>query len=793
MNPIDLFRVSLVLACATPVALDAATYHVWPGGDNTDGRSRVTAFHTLQQAADVAGPGDTVLIGAGTYTNATDVPSALHPDKKPESEVLWITRGGTADAWLEFAAHPGEKPLIKFNGWGGIKIAGSAAYVAIRGLTVEGNNDHVTLIEARTQETTRKAEARFSGNGIEIDGRRSGAAKPHHIRIVGNTIRKCGGGGIAVIQADYLTIEDNIVHACAWYSPFANSAISLYQNWNYDDSPGYRNVIARNRCYDNRSLVLWLYASTPKLSDGNGIIVDDSRNTQNNSTLGRYRGRTLVANNLVFNNGGSGMHAYESDHVDFVNNTAWHNGHVVGYPEISAGDSSDVRILRNIMSARPGGRCNSNHNNTDVIYDYNIYHGGTTAVRGPHDLVAEPQFVAPHTVLELADFRLQPTSPARDSGGAVDVVPAGNTDLLGQPRVQGRAIDRGAIELAPANAATLRPKAGELVPVQPGASPAARSLLNYLAALPGRDAKRLLSGQFTGHGDEIVHDGPGGQWARYVEALHAQTGKYPAIVSLDYEYAAIYTLAQLQAANAKLKEHWRAGGLVSINYTARNPFTGGSTRDMNLAGRRLEHLADPSQPEYGPWHARLDIIAEALRDLQDAGVVVLWRPMQENNGTWFWYSDDGYNAVYRDMFRYFERKGLRNLLWVWSVAEFARHGVLWPRYPGNDYVDIVGDNPYNRDVSMDACYEALLSTGKLIAMTENGWPIDGADGDNDNRRIVAAVRTRYPEVVWQMNWHDWRGRNRHALVSNRHAREYFEDPWVIARGEIDWRRDEKRP
>ena len=30
-------------------------------------------------------------------------------------------------------------------------------------------------------------------------------------------------------------------------------------------------------------------------------------------------------------------------------------------------------------------------------------------------------------------------------------------------------------------------------------------------------------------------------------------------------------------------------------------------------------------------------IADALLELQKAGVVVLWRPMQEMNGNWFWW------------------------------------------------------------------------------------------------------------------------------------------------------------
>lgn len=328
------------------------------------------------------------------------------------------------------------------------------------------------------------------------------------------------------------------------------------------------------------------------------------------------------------------------------------------------------------------------------------------------------------------------------------------------------------------------------VPVCADANENVKKLLNWVGNLPTRTENRVLSGQFVGHGNEIVADGPGGQWEKYVESLYKVTGKYPAMVSVDYEYANIYSIDELKQANKKLIEHWKAGGLVSINYTARNPFTGGSTRDKNFNGKTLKDLVDPSTQEYVVWHKRLDVIAEALQDLRDAGVVVFWRPMQEMNGTWFWYSTDDYRLVYIDMFEYFKKKGLNNLIWVWSLSEFWTNGVLWARYPGSEYVDIVGNNPYNNEFHMDACYETLANDSrtkdKIFAVTENGWQIDAAFGKNDNRKIIEMIRKNFPNTVWHMNWHDWGDNNKHSIVNNLYAKEFMDDPWIISRDEVDW-------
>jgi hypothetical protein len=418
--------VLLTLAAWCVSTVSADTYYVKPSGnDGNSGNDTVHALGTIRKAADLAGPGDTIFVMNGTYANAG------------AGSIVNLSKSGTLGAWIVFIAYPGHHPILSFNGWGA--IAGkSVSYIEINGLEIYGNRDNITLEYAKSH----GGSGESSGDGISFDGRNE-TQKPHHIRILNCTVAKCCGGGISFIQCDYVTIDNNRVYGNAWYSQWANSGISTYQNWRCDESIEYKMFVTRNVCYDNRSLVNWV--ATSALSDGNGIIIDDSKNSQNNSTLGAYTGRTLVANNISFNNGGSGIHAFSSEHVDIVNNTTYCNGQVVGYANCFAGSSADCRILNNIIYASAGKKTNDNWENVNVTYDYNIYFGGLAAVNaGTHEIVADPQFVNQSIDPSVADFRVYASSRGIDSGTTFPAVPA---DIEGTRRPQGSGYDIGAFEL----------------------------------------------------------------------------------------------------------------------------------------------------------------------------------------------------------------------------------------------------------------------------------------------------------------------------------------------------------
>jgi hypothetical protein len=201
-------------------AAAATVYYVsGNGSDSNNGKSASSPFRTLQKAANLTTPGDTVYIMNGTYTNPV-----------PESDILYIDRSGAPGAYIRYKAYPGHKPVLQASkNWLGVKVDG-AAYIIIEGLTVIGNNRNVTEAQAKTQikgDTGRdgvpneEAKPEYSGNGIGIYYKYENFAQPsHHVIVRGNTVKDFGGGGIETYGADFVTIEDNVVQANGWYTVY---------------------------------------------------------------------------------------------------------------------------------------------------------------------------------------------------------------------------------------------------------------------------------------------------------------------------------------------------------------------------------------------------------------------------------------------------------------------------------------------------------------------------------------------------------------------------------------------
>lgn len=326
--------------------------------------------------------------------------------------------------------------------------------------------------------------------------------------------------------------------------------------------------------------------------------------------------------------------------------------------------------------------------------------------------------------------------------------------------------------------------------VNPNANIEVNKILQYLAGLPLKSEKKLISGQNCCHGNEIVRC-----YGAYVEKLHEKTGFWPGMIGVDYEYTNRFTPEQLSECNKYLIDYWEKGGLITINWAPHNPWTDKGTRDLSEV--RMEELYTEGSPIYHKWHKELDRIALGLEELQKAGVVVLWRPMQEMNGNWFWWGSnsdpdnpDHYRKVYRDMFNYFTyEKKLNNLIWVYSVAVYCgRESMKEPSYyyPGEAYVDIVGTNVYESEGFSICDYEAIKAIEKPVALTECGPDHSKMDGTFDNTLMLKAIKDHAQDIIYWTTWHDWPD-HYVSLVSNRKAKKLLEDPLVITRDEIDWK------
>ena len=119
----------------------------------------------------------------------------------------------------------------------------------------------------------------------------------------------------------------------------------------------------------------------------------------------------------------------------------------------------------------------------------------------------------------------------------------------------------------------------------------------------------------------------------------------------------------------------------------------------------------------------MDAIAIQLLRLQAANIPILWRPLHEAEGGWFWwgaYGPESAKTLYRIMFdRYTNVHGLRNLIWVWNSVN-----PNW--YPGDDVVDILGFDSYppvGDHGPVATQYSELISLGqdkKMVTLPEVG-------------------------------------------------------------------------
>ena len=132
----------------------------------------------------------------------------------------------------------------------------------------------------------------------------------------------------------------------------------------------------------------------------------------------------------------------------------------------------------------------------------------------------------------------------------------------------------------------------------------------------------------------------------------------------------------------------------------------------------------------GTWEnevvkADLAELAGYLKLLQDENIPVLFRPLHEASGGWFWWgagSAADYKALWKYVFDYMGQAGVHNLIWVWTSCLGDED---W--YPGDEYVDIIAYDWYPQSAAVyhtsgkDA-WDILLSISnkKMLALGECG-------------------------------------------------------------------------
>lgn len=307
-------------------------------------------------------------------------------------------------------------------------------------------------------------------------------------------------------------------------------------------------------------------------------------------------------------------------------------------------------------------------------------------------------------------------------------------------------------------------------------SDSAQKLLDYIKSVQRQD--KTIAGQMD------LTWNPATDMAGRV---YKDTGKYPALMGYDFMNYTQSSNNTNQTAEAiawaegtyKYDEKYsgRKGGIVTFCWHWRNPLSPdkktGSQDNFYSEGTTFRIPKSEDSAEFKAIKKDLDKIAAELKKLKDEDIPVLWRPLHEAAGGWFWWGDStkkGYLALWRYMYHYFtEEKGLDNLIWVWNGQSPS-----W--YPGDEYCDIIAWDEYDAS-KIDGDYEILagMKKDKPIAMSENG---------------------RIPENPWEkwayfMTWNDNPYDSNTDFWSsdklNPNRKKIYADSRVITLENLEWK------
>lgn len=244
-------------------------------------------------------------------------------------------------------------------------------------------------------------------------------------------------------------------------------------------------------------------------------------------------------------------------------------------------------------------------------------------------------------------------------------------------------------------------------PVTPEASSSAKELLAKLRSASG---KAMLTGQ----------ENEAGAPTAATEHVVAVTAKAPAIYGAELGAAP-------QAIVEEAKRQHQNGAVVSLSWRPARPTDEETAAwEKSVRGQLTDfewsQLLTPGTKLNERWAAQVDAVAGYLKQLDKAGVAVIWRPYPETNGKDYWWAGrkgaDGSAALYRQLFdRLINKDGVRNLIWVWDAAP-ASQSEYHEFFPGLLYVDALAVRANDVTWNLERPLK-VIATGKIIGLEVN--------------------------------------------------------------------------
>lgn len=294
--------------------------------------------------------------------------------------------------------------------------------------------------------------------------------------------------------------------------------------------------------------------------------------------------------------------------------------------------------------------------------------------------------------------------------------------------------------------------------------------------LINRLAQIQKQGVMIGHQDDPMY-GCSWKWEENRSDVKEVCGDYPAVMGFDLGDLELGKDKNLDGVpfdrmRKEIIKQRERGGIITLSWHTNNPATGKNAWDFEgdavskiLPGGKLNK-------KFNSWLTMATNFINSLKTSDGHKVPVIFRPWHEMSGGWFWWGEgrctaEQYKKLYRYTYNYMMRRGCSNIVWAYSPnlgdqTETVEHYEKY--YPGDDVVDLIGIDIYQREPN-NAQYQGWLRSEldvvkkvgenrkKLIALTETGY--NNVPDSTWFTQTLLPVLKEYPicyVLLWRNAW-----------------------------------------
>ena len=224
------------------------------------------------------------------------------------------------------------------------------------------------------------------------------------------------------------------------------------------------------------------------------------------------------------------------------------------------------------------------------------------------------------------------------------------------------------------------------------------------------------------------------------------TGSHPAVIGVDFMGLSGKPADEIAKTAEALRKNvvatYNRGGITTVVWHFSNPASEGGFYWKDDVSKPAMALIKPGGSHHEQYKLILKTIADFAHSVKGKDgtlAPMIFRPFHEFDGDWFWWgkghtSKEDFIAVWRFTVSYLrDQLGVHNFLYAFSPDnKFASQYEFLERYPGNEWVDMVGmdnygdfgrDGKYNLEAGvrkLEIVSEYAQKAGKLAAFTETG-------------------------------------------------------------------------